>query len=487
MTRSISGLIGLLLLALPASGLAAAGNGSQLEVLKNTSGRPVRYAGQLSAERVVLPSVYSPKPAEIRGVWVAMIDNLDFAPHTSVEQFKHDYTELLNNLQHAKLNTIFFQVRPMNDAFYRSRLNPWSRFLTGAEGRPLGNFDPLEYMITEAHRRGIQFHAWLNPYRVSHNANCSKPAYLNSLAPGNFARQNPGIVLDLFKNGKRLLILDPGEPQVIAFLINTVREIVANYDVDGIHFDDYFYPYGGCGNVDFRTYTRNNPRHLPLEMWRVENVNSLVFGVSRVIAAHNQTSRRKIQFGISPFGIWRNIKNDRGGSLTSGSESFDSQYADTRHWVRAGWIDYIIPQIYWPFEHQTAAYAAVVDWWVQTVRGTRVNLYVGHIPGYYGQGLWQNPREIPNQLRYNLKWPEIKGEVLFSYKSVFRPENYVMRKGIDLIFRECWNQYVPPLGGPPAASATTKTSPAPATTTRPAAKIAPITFSAAPLSATKRY
>jgi len=416
----------------------------RLEILRNSSGHPVCYGGQLSAEPVVLPAAYQPKTAELRGVWVASIDNLDFGSHRDMASFQQEYTELLNNLQRAHLNTVFFQIRPQNDAFYRSRLNPWSKFLSGTEGHGLGNFDPLTYMITETHKRGMQFHAWLNPYRVTKNAECSKSAYLNTLAPTNFARLNPGMVLDVYKGGKRVLMLDPGEPQVVAFLVNTVREIIVNYDVDGIHFDDYFYPYGGCGNVDYRSFSRNNPRHLPLEAWRVENVNSLVWGVSKAIEAHNRTARHKIQFGISPFGIWRNIKNDRGGSLTAGTASFDNQYADTRHWVKAGWVDYIIPQVYWPFEHETAAYAAVTDWWVKTVRGTRVNLYIGHIPGYYGTGRWQNPREIPNQLRYNLKYPEIKGEVMFSYRSLFRPDNFIMHKGSDLILRGCWAEYASP-------------------------------------------
>jgi len=446
--------------------LAAVGADSRagMEVLKNTTGRPVSYAGQLSGEHVLLPSVYHPKPSEVRGVWVATIDNIDFPPHSSVDAFKHDFAELLTNLQRANINTIFFQVRPMNDAFYRSRLNPWSRFLTGAEGRPLpGNFDPMEYMIAESHRRGIMFHAWLNPYRVTKNAERSKMDYLNTLASNNFARLNPSMVMDVYNSGKRQLMLDPGEPQVVNFLINTVKEIVANYDVDGIHFDDYFYPYSGCGNADARTFARYNSRHLSLENWRTENVNALVWGVSKAIEVHNHTARKRVQFGISPFGIWRNIKNDSRGSLTSGSESLSNQYADTRQWIKSGWIDYVIPQVYWPFEHEKAAYAAVTDWWVQTVRGTRVSLYIGHIPGYYGMGLWQNPREISNQLRYNLKHSEIKGEVMFSYKSLFRPENYPMRKGSEMLFRECWFSYVPP------APASVK-APASATSATPAVR-----------------
>lgn len=464
------------LLALPALARGAE-SPMKMEVLKNSSGRPVRYGGQLSAENVLLPTVYNAKRAEVRGVWVATVDNIDFAAHPSVDSFKREYLELLNNLQRANINTVFFQVRPMNDAFYRSRLNPWSRFLTGQEGRPLAsNFDPLEFMIAETHRRGIQFHAWLNPYRVSKNAERGKLEYLRTLAPGNFARLNPGMVLEVSKTGKRQLILDPGEPQVIAFLINTVREIVANYDVDGIHFDDYFYPYGGCGNIDARSFARYNPRRMALENWRRENVDTLIYGVSKAIEARNLAGRRKIQFGISPFGIWRNIKNDPAGSLTSGSESYANQHADTRRWIKSGWIDYVVPQVYWTFEHELAAYAAVTDWWVQAVRGSKVNLYIGHIPGFYGTGQWKNPREIPNQLRYNLKYPEIKGEVMFSYRSLFRPDNYIMRKGIDTLFKDCWSRPVPSGGSAPAsapAPAAKKTAAGGNKTARPQASMTP--------------
>ena len=435
----------------------------ELEVLKSPSGQPVRYAGKLSGEKVLIPKSYVPGRMEMRGVWVATVDNIDFPSSPDAASFRRNCDTMLNNLKRANINTLFFQVRPTNDAFYPSRLNPPSRFMCGAEGRGFGNFDPLAYLVAGARRRGIGFHAWLNPYRVKKNAEPDKSGYLATLAQGNFARQNPAMVLDIVSGGKHQLILDPGEPKVIAFLVDTVREIINNYDVDGIHFDDYFYPYGGSGNADARSYNRYNNRRLGLEDWRRENVNTLVSEVSKAISSHNRSKGKMVQFGISPFGIWRNSKSDPSGSLSNGAESYSIQHADTRRWIRSGWIDYVVPQVYWTFDHNSAAYAAVTDWWVETVRGTRVNLYIGHIPSFYGNPAWRDAREIYNQLRYNCKHPEIKGSVMFSYKSLFNPGNPVMRKGAEVIL-SCWANPVPaPYCGPyrPAAN------PRPATTKQP--------------------
>ncbi len=421
--------------------------GGKTETLRNGTGKPVRYAGRLSAEPVVIPATYTQKNQELRGIWVATVDNIDFNVHDNADTFRKDYIEILNNLRGSNFNAIFFQVRPMNDAFYPSAYNPWSRFLAGSEGRPIANFDPMAFMVTEAKKRGIQFHAWLNPYRVAKGLERGKTEYLKSLDHKNFARRNPSLVLEVEKDGKRLLILDPGDPLVVKFVINSVQEIIQNYDVDGIHFDDYFYPYGGCGNVDSRTFARNNPRKIAREDWRRENVNNLIRGVKKAIDAHNTAKKRQVQFGISPFGIWQNYQSDKRGSLTSGSESYSNQHADSLYWIRSGLIDYIVPQIYWHFEHDVAAYAAVTDWWVNAVKGTRVNLYIGHAPAFCGVNPgWNSNIEIPNQLRYNSKHPEIKGEVMFSYKSFARPGNKCMRRNTEAVYKSLWTK---PASHPP--------------------------------------
>ena len=268
-----------------------------------------------------------------------------------------------------------------------------------------------------------------------------KKTYLNTLAPGNFARKHPEYVLSIRrKDGKNQLILDPGNPAVIRFLCNTVHEIVTKYDVDGIHLDDYFYPYDGTGSADRATFLRYNRNKMSLEDWRRENVNTLVGSLSNVIRSCNARYHKNIQFGISPFGIWANVKTHPAGSLTKGSESYALQHADTRKWVRGNWIDYIVPQIYWTFGHNSAAYAALADWWSSTARGTRTKLYIGHAPSRLGTTReWSNPNEIFNQFRYNSRRPEISGSVLFSYRSIFKPANPVMKRGTEKIIRT-WKQ-----------------------------------------------
>ncbi len=417
---------------------------AQYELLTDPrKGGPVRYAGDLASKpSVVVPKNYRPRSGEFRGVWVATVENIDFPVSKNVADFKRNYLAVVNNLKAIGANTIIFQVRPANDAFYPSTLNPWSRSLTGTEGRGLPDgFDPLAFMVQEAHRRGLAFHAWLNPYRVSGGTSLSKEAYLRTLAPNNFARRNPGLVLCVKrKDGKNLLFLDPGNPATIRFLCNTVHELIMKYDVDGIHMDDYFYPYDGTGTQDRQTYQAYNRNKLGLEDWRRENVDTLIGSLSNVIRSYNSRYRKNVQFGISPFGIWANRKTHPAGSLTKGSESYALQHADTRKWVRGNWIDYIVPQIYWTFGHNAAAYAALADWWSATARGTRTKLYIGHAPSRLGTTAeWSNPNEIFNQFRYNSRRPEIGGSALFSYRSIFSPSNTVMKQGSAKIV-QTWKQ-----------------------------------------------
>lgn len=407
---------------------------AQYEMLKDPRrGGAVRYAGELAVKPTVLvPKNLTVRKNDFRGVWVATVENIDFPVSRNVETFKRNYLQVVNNLRSIGANAILFQVRPMNDAFYRSNLNPWSRCLTGNEGVGLpGQFDPLPFMVQEARKRGLQFHAWLNPYRVTGGTALGKTAYLNTLSPNNFARKNPSLVLCVpQKNGKNLMILDPGSPKTIQFLCDTVRELLSRYDVDGIHMDDYFYPYEGIGSLDRRTYNAYNKRKLSLDDWRRENVDTLIGTLSNIIRGHNARYRKQVQFGISPFGIWANQKSHPAGSLTKGSESYNMQHADTRKWMRNGWIDYIVPQLYWTFGHNTAAYAALADWWALNAKNSRTRLYIGHSPARLGTTQeWSDPNEIYNQFRYNSMRGEIRGSVLFSYRSLFAPSNAVMKQG----------------------------------------------------------
>lgn len=402
------------------------------------TGGQVPHAGNFSDGKVVIPSRYRPSTVEMRGIWVATMKNIDFPAYATAAEFRESFVRLVENLRGANFNTLIFQVRPLNDAFYPSKLNPWSRFLTGTEGRNPG-FDPLRFMIDETHKRGMQFHAWLNPYRVTNETPLSKDAYLKALSPQNFARRRPDLVLSVPSGKNRLLLLNPGEPEVIRFITDTVGEIITGYDVDAIHFDDYFYPYSEVGNADAATFRKYNSARLPLEAWRRANVDNAIKSVSDAIRDFNRRSGRQVEFGISPFGIWANRNRHPEGSLTGGLQSYYTQCADTRKWVRQGWIDYIIPQIYWSFDHNTAAYGALADWWAACVRGTPVKLYIGHAAYKQGDaGGWRHYLEISNQLRYNSKHPEIRGSCFFSYNSVFAPKNSVMRDGMRKVITEYW-------------------------------------------------
>lgn len=409
------------------------------------TGKAIPYGGKQQGGAIKISTVYMPKSREFRGIWVATVENIDFSRHNTVADFKRDYLEIVNRLKELNFNVIIFQVRPMNDAFYPSKLNPWSRYLTGTEGRGLEGFDPLKFMIEEAHKRGLEFHAWLNPYRVINSTPLRKGEYLKTLSPQNFARKRPDLVLEVpLASGQYQLILNPGEPEVVNFLLHTVKEILQNYAVDAIHFDDYFYPYTDIGSADAATYRKHNPNRLSLENWRRNNVDTLIFQLNMLLNTHNKLYNREVQLGISPFGIWANKKSNPNGSLTLGSESYSRQYADTRKWVKQQWIDYIVPQLYWPFSHSAAPYAALTDWWCSQVRGTRVNLYIGMAAYQLGSsGAWKNADELAAQMRYNCVRPEVKGVSFFSYKSIANPSNTVMQRGGQQMLRNYWKKAVP--------------------------------------------
>ncbi len=431
---------GVLLLML---GIGVAG-----ETVKDTStGKPARYAGRFGDAKVQLPDHYTARRTEMRGAWVATVENIDFGKQQNVESFKKAYLSIVNNLKKANFNAVFFQVRPMNDAFYPSKLNPWSRWLTGAEGKSLGgNFDPLAFMVEEAHKRGLEFHAWLNPYRITNATDLPKADYLKTLDAKNFGRRHPELVLAATRGDKRsLLFLNPGEPAVVKHVVDTVAEIAEKYKVDAIVFDDYFYPYSGTGEIDMATYRKYNRKKLSLEDWRRENVDAVVRGVKEKLTEINRRKRSKIAFGISPFGIWANQRSIASGSLTGGKQAYLDQYADTRGWVRKGWVDYIAPQLYWPFSHDVAAYAALADWWNDAVKGSDANLYIALGPYRLGEEKKWGVTELVDQVRYNATQPQIDGVILFSYRNVFSPSNAVMKAGTQKLLREFWaTPAVPP-------------------------------------------
>ncbi len=400
------------------------------EYLKDDRGKFIRYAGNLNSAKVMLKD-FPPPRREFRGVWIATVENIDFPRCRTAAEFKQRYRILMQKIRAAGFTAVFFQIRSNCDAFYPSAYAPYSRWMTGHEGVGFPGFDPLRFMVNETHRYGMEFHAWFNPYRVTNSTTLSKNAFLKTLSAKNFARRNPQWVI-VQKNGKNnRMFLDPGVPQVVQHITGVVNEVISRYPVDAVHFDDYFYPYEPLGNEDAASFALYNPRKLDIANWRRSNTDALVLSIRRCIDLTNRKRKLKVRFGISPFGIWANKKKHRAGSLTDGKESYFTLYADTRKWVKYKIVDYIIPQIYWNFGHDAAAYAALTDWWCQTVRGTGVKLYIG-MGAYRANAPGWSSYELINQMRYNRMHPEISGAAFFSCRSLFDTK---IKPGAALLLR----------------------------------------------------
>jgi len=305
---------------------------------------------------------------EFRGAWIHVIGQGQYR-NMSTDEMKNYFVQLLDSLQAYNINALIFQVRPTADAFYRSEIEPWSRYLTGEQGvAPQGNFDPMEFLIKEAHQRHMEFHAWLNPYRVTASEN-------DVLHYSHIYYRHPEWFV---KYGKQLYF-DPGLPESKAFICKVVKDIVKRYDVDAIHMDDYFYPYPIAGaqfpdDDSFRKYGAvQGFSSGQRDDWRRNNVNTLIEEIKHSIVL----TKPWVRFGISPFGIYRNKKStpDGSGSETNGLQNYDNLYADVKLWVEKGWIDYNIPQIYWEIGHSAADYETLIKWWSRNNYGA--HLYIG--------------------------------------------------------------------------------------------------------------
>jgi len=348
---------------------------------------------------------------ELRAAWIATLTNIDWPsrPGLPVADQQRELVHLFDEMQRANMNAVFVQVRPCGDAFFPSRWAPWSAYLTGTQGKDPG-YDPLDFMIREAHRHNMQLHAWFNPYRVS------VKDQLDQLAPNNPARQHPDWVV---KYGGKLFY-NPGLPKVKDLLVSSIVEVVKKYEIDGVHFDDYFYPYPVAKQEfpDSATYQQYGSGFKNVGDWRRDNVNRLVSEIAARIRAINPS----VQFGISPFGVWRNKAVDPSGSdTTSGLTNYDNLYADTRTWIKNGWIDYVAPQLYWAIGFKPAAYEKLVPWWANEVAGTSVHVYVGQAAyriNASSTGGWENPNEMPNQLILNRRYGAVKGSIFFNLKSL---------------------------------------------------------------------
>ncbi|RNL85086.1 glycoside hydrolase family 10 protein [Halostreptopolyspora alba] len=384
--------------------LAALVTGSLLSV-PAAHATPRALPGQGACE----PAPDAPPKRQMRATWVASVANIDWpsGPGLDPESQRAELTRLYDDAVSDGLNAVFVQIRPTADAFWPSPHEPWSRWLTGEQGRAPG-YDPLEFAVEEAHERNLEFHGWFNPYRIATHDDPDR------LVAGHPARENPDWVLEY---GDRLYY-DPGVPEARSFVQDAMMHAVENYDMDGVHFDDYFYPYpvSGAELPDRGTYARHGEGFADIDDWRRNNVDLLV----REMAERIADTAPHVKFGVSPFGIWRNSSSDPAGSDTSGLESYDSLYADTRKWVREGWLDYVNPQVYWEIGHGAADYAELVPWWSGVVDGTGVQLYVGQAAYKVGKesGAWQDPTELSRHLTFNRNHAEVDGDVYFSATSL---------------------------------------------------------------------
>lgn len=354
---------------------------------------------------------------EMRGVWVSTVSNLDWPEVGSYDEKvqKELLKEKFDFIEEQNMNTIFFQVRPMGDALYESSYAPWSKYLTGTLGKNPG-YDPLEFAIDEAHKRGLELQAWFNPFRIDSNSeNFSIDNYITELSKESPLKSHPEWIVKY----NNYHYLDAGIPEVREYVINTIIEVVKNYNIDGVVLDDYFYPYpsGGIEFPDDDTYEKYGEDFASRDDWRRNNINSFISELYRKIKETNE----KVKFGVSPFGIWRNGEVV-GGSNTSGLSSYDDVYVDSRKWIQEGWIDYIIPQIYWQFDYKSAPFATLVDWWANQVENTNVKLYIGHAAykindSSYGEA-WLNGNEVINQVRYSRSNSNVNGSCFFRLKTL---------------------------------------------------------------------
>ena len=347
---------------------------------------------------------------EMRAVWIATVANIDWPSqrNLSPKAQREEMRNMLDEFARNNINTIVMQIRPTADAFFPSQIEPWSQWLSGKQGtKPSPFYDPLQFIITEAHKRCIDVHAWLNPYRVTNTDN------IEQLSKDHLYFKNR----DLFLKYGGKTYFNPGLDETREYLNRVVTEIVERYDIDAIHFDDYFYPYR-INNEEFpdeATFKKYPRGFAPNKKddWRRNNVNLVISELQKTI----KSIKPWVEFGISPFGVWRNNTVDPSGSATrAGVQNYDDLYADILKWLREGSIDYVAPQLYWEIGKKVADYEILVKWWSENSYGK--NLYTG----LYNSQLnmpdaniaWRTGNELVRQLNLNKQYPQVDGAVFYS-------------------------------------------------------------------------
>ena len=381
-----------------------------------------------------------------RGAWIATVANIDWPSSEAVgnsELQQEEMIFILDSLHSIGINAIVFQVRPTADALYYSEYEPVSHWLTGRQGEwkqphptsPQGEetdfqipWDPLQWTIEQAHQRGMEVHVWLNPYRL----NIAKTD-TSEICADHIWRKHP----EWFFEYNKQWYFDPGLPITRAWICTIVQDIVDRYDIQAVHMDDYFYPYPVKGKPlpDAATFAQYPRGFTDIHDWRRNNVNLAIQEIHQTI----QECKPDVEFGISPFGVWRNASVDPTGSATQASiTNYDDLYADIRLWIREGWIDYVLPQLYWEIGKRVADYEVLAHWWANEVRGTNCKLYIGMAPYRLVESSkskvesskskvesgksnpWATGNEIQRQMDLNRTIPEISGECFYSTRPLLR-------------------------------------------------------------------
>ncbi|MBR1381984.1 MAG: family 10 glycosylhydrolase [Paludibacteraceae bacterium] len=366
-----------------------------------------------------------------RGAWIATVANIDWPSTEAVGNDslqKAEMVWILDSLQSLGINAVIFQVRPTADALYQSEYEPSSHWLMGKQGDSL-TYDPLAWTIEQAHSRNMEVHVWLNPYRV----NLAKTD-TSMICADHIWRKHP----EWFWEYNKQWYFNPGLDITCDWICTIVSDIVDRYDIQAIHMDDYFYPYpaGGKPLPDTETFKKYPRGFSDIHEWRRDNVNRAIQEISATI----HECKDSVQFGISPFGVWRNASVDSTGSkTTAGITNYDDLYADIRLWIREGWIDYVLPQLYWEIGKKAADYETLAHWWAKEVRGTNCKLYIGMAPyrleGAKKDSPWGIGNEISRQMKLNRTIPEISGECFYSTRPLLRNPRHVCDT-IKLIYKD---------------------------------------------------
>ena len=421
-----------------------------------TRNKYITYYG--SDENVLINDTYKLEKDKFRGVWVSTVENIDINPFENKAEGMAQIDDIVKTCQDYNLNAIVFQIRPTNDALYESKINPWASILNKDKIEDVNpGFDPLKYMIEKASNVGIEVHAWMNPYRVTNRdlskLGLSKDEYLDKLSDKNFAKINRDLVIE---TSEHHLILDPASKVVQDYLVSTVLEIANKYDVKAFHIDDYFYPYDELNDPNEEEKRQIIAPYLPLADFRRFNVNEMIRKIHEALKLVN----KKIEFGISPFGVYRTNSKyfkdgnggwDRGSDNFSGAlQAYEKLYADIYLWMKEGWIDYVVPQDYFNLDYykekedgtqvDIVKYADLVKWWNEISKETKTKLYIGMaLYRVCDEGAWSNVDEIFNQLKLNQVYDHVEGFVMFTYHDFTRKDSNVKQE-VQNKLKELWKK-----------------------------------------------